>query len=249
LTGEAGVFLDPFYSPGSDMIAISNGLIGDLIIRDLDGEDIEERAAIHNRLLLLLNDSWRNIYEHQYPLMGNAQVMVAKVIWDTVVYWAVPGLLYFHDTLRRVIDTPEILMHLLRFSLLSEHVQAFFREWHAIDQSEASDAFIRYYDFDFMPRLHIGLVAGLSDAELEARVIENVHFVEQLTGQMVSTVIDELAEREEEAVQDQLKCWRTDPFLTELIALYRQEDNVNLINSSGWITLGRQRQDRREFAR
>src|SRR5579883_3166753 len=249
LTGEAGVFLDPFYSPGSDMIAISNGLIGDLIIRDLNGEDIEEQAAIHNQLFLLLVDSWFNVYNQQYPLMGNAQVMVAKVIWDTVVYWAVPGLLYFHDTLRRVMDIPGLLPQLLRFAEVSNRIQAFFREWHAIDQSEASDAFIVYYSFNFVPKLHIGLVAGLSDAELEARVIENVHFVEQLTGQMVSTVIDELAEREEEAVQDQLKCWRTDPFLTELIALYRQEDNVNLINSSGWITLGRQRQDRREFAR
>ena len=90
LTGEAGVFLDPFYSPGSDMIAISNGLICDLINSELDGEDIEEKAAIHNRLLLLLNDSWRGTYEHQYPLMGNAQVMTAKIIWDTAIYWAVP---------------------------------------------------------------------------------------------------------------------------------------------------------------
>jgi urea transport system ATP-binding protein len=49
LTGEAGVFTDPFYSPGSDFIAMSNELITDLIIRDRRGEDIstlrtEDRA-------------------------------------------------------------------------------------------------------------------------------------------------------------------------------------------------------------
>ena len=33
LTGEAGVFLDPFYSPGSDFIAISNTYITDMIAR------------------------------------------------------------------------------------------------------------------------------------------------------------------------------------------------------------------------
>ena len=34
--GEAGAFLDPFYSPGSDFIAISNTLSTDLITRFLD---------------------------------------------------------------------------------------------------------------------------------------------------------------------------------------------------------------------
>ena len=34
LTGEAGLFLDPFYSPGSDFIAMSNTFISDLIEKD-----------------------------------------------------------------------------------------------------------------------------------------------------------------------------------------------------------------------
>jgi hypothetical protein len=37
LTGEAGAFLDPFYSPGSDYIGIGNTFIADLIKRDLCG--------------------------------------------------------------------------------------------------------------------------------------------------------------------------------------------------------------------
>ncbi len=31
LTGEAGIFLDPLYSPGLDLIAISNSLVVDLV--------------------------------------------------------------------------------------------------------------------------------------------------------------------------------------------------------------------------
>ena len=38
LTGEAGLFLDPFYSPGSDFIAISNTYICDLIEKDRAGQ-------------------------------------------------------------------------------------------------------------------------------------------------------------------------------------------------------------------
>ena len=42
LIGEAGPFLDPFYSPGSDFIAMGNTLITDLIVRDLGGEDVTD---------------------------------------------------------------------------------------------------------------------------------------------------------------------------------------------------------------
>ena len=249
LTGEAGVFLDPFYSPGSDMIAISNGLISDLISRDLDGEDIEERAAIHNRLLLILNDSWRGTYEHQYPLMGNAQVMVAKIIWDTAIYWAVPGLLYFHDKFLSFGDSPAIAMNLLRFSILSVHVQAFLREWHAIDQPDASNTFIRYYDFDFMARLQLGMVAALADPELDAQFAANICFIEQLAGQLVSTVLEAYADHlEDEIIQNQIQRWQADPFLAELVAIYQQATKTNPINS-GWITLGHQPLKRQEVAR
>ncbi len=249
LTGEAGVFLDPFYSPGSDLIAISNGLICDLITADLVGEELEERAASHNQLFLMLNDSWRCTYEYQYPIMGNAQVMTAKIIWDTAAYWAAPALLYYHDKFRTFVDTPVIAMNLLRFSLLSRHVQTFFREWHALDQLEATDAFIRYYDFDFMPKLQIGLVAGLSDAELEAQFSANIHFLDLLAGQLVRTVLAELSTRtENKAIQDQVQRWQADPFLTELVTLYQQEEQTNLIDA-GWITLGGRSWKKQEVSR
>ncbi len=238
LTGEAGVFLDPFYSPGSDMIAISNGLICDLITSNLEGEELEEQAATHNQLFLILNDSWRCTYEQQYPIMGNAQVMTAKIIWDTAAYWAAPALLYYHDKFRTFADTPIIAMKLLRFSLLSKHIQTFFREWHMLDQSAVADAFIQYYDFDFMPKLQIGLVVPLSDLELEAQFSANIHFLDRLAGRLVGTVIAELSTHtENEAMQSQVQRWLAEPFLTELIALYQQEEQTNPINN-GWITLG-----------
>ena len=249
LTGEAGVFLDPFYSPGLDMIAISNGLVCDLITHALDGEDIEERAAIHNQMYLILAESWLRIYNQQYALMGNAQVMVAKAIWDTAVYWAIPGLLYFHDKFRQLAEYPGIVTNLARFSAVSDHIQRFFRTWHAIDQPPASDTFISFYDFDFMARLQIGMTAGLSDVELEAQFATNVRFIEQLSGQLVSTVIERcLAQLENTAMQEQARTWLADPFLNNLIAAYQQDNEINP-TSSDWITLKGQCRVREEIAR
>jgi flavin-dependent dehydrogenase len=240
LVGEAGFSLDPLYSPNGDLIAIGNGLASDLIIHALDGEDCEERAAIHNRLFDLLTTSWLGIYERQYPLMGNAQIMVAKIIWDTALYWAVPGLLYFHNLYRCIVERPALIFGLAHLSALSEHIQAFFRDWLALSTPEDADAFIGYYDVDFMLRLHLGMATSLADAALEQQYQRNIRFLEQLAGQLVSVVLDQVAHTlPDSAAQRQIRAWQGDPFLANLLAIYQQDSQTNPLNS-GWITLGRQ---------
>jgi flavin-dependent dehydrogenase len=46
VTGEAGAFLDPLFSPGSDFIALSNTFITHLVTRDLDGGGIHPRSPL-----------------------------------------------------------------------------------------------------------------------------------------------------------------------------------------------------------
>ena len=60
LTGEAGLFLDPFYSPGSDFIAIANTYICDLIARDRAGQPLRSaRPALRPDLPLVLREHAR----------------------------------------------------------------------------------------------------------------------------------------------------------------------------------------------
>lgn len=238
LTGEAGVSLDPLYSPGGDLIAISNGLVTDLLCRDLDGEPVDEQAIIHNNLFLTLSSSWLSIYEDQYPLMGSAQVMVAKVIWDTAVYWAVPGLLYFHDKYRTFLDSPAIAAGLVRFALINEHVQTFLRDWHTVDHRTPPSAFVRYYDFDFMARLQIGMTAKLSEAELEAQFTANVDFVERLAAVLIATVVEDLEASPEVDAADRLRRWREDPYLQQLLEAEARREGESPIDGR-WVTLGR----------
>ena len=249
LVGEAGVALDPLYSPGSDLIAIANGLACDLITRNLNGEDIQSRAIVHDKLFLSVTNIWLSIYEQQYPLMDNARIMVTKIIWDTAFYWGVFGLLYFHNAFRDIADSPGIAANLARIALLSNRVQAFFREWHALDQQPASDAFVDLYSpLDFMVKLHTGMAAGLSAAELDAQFAANVRLFERLAGQIVSTVIAAYVDcPEQEAALRQIQRWQTEPYIADLIALYRRESKVYPIDSS-WIALQPQRRERQEIA-
>jgi 2-polyprenyl-6-methoxyphenol hydroxylase-like FAD-dependent oxidoreductase len=249
LAGEAGVFLDPFYSPGLDLIAISNGLITDLVTRGLDGEDIEELAAIHNQIFLIIANGWLRIYDQQYGLMGNARIMLAKVIWDTAVYWAVPGLLFFHDAIRRLSDFPKIVTELARFTGASEAIQVFFREWLAIDHTTASDTFISFYDFDFMKGLHIGMTAGLSDDDLAEQFTANVRFIQQISGQMVHTVLTEYeGQTGDEAIERQVAAWKNDSALMELVEVYQQDHPMQPV-SDDWITLRGMARVRQEAVR
>src|SRR5690606_4166346 len=50
LTGGAGVCLDPFYSPGSEFIAISNTYIADLVRLDFAGGPVGAHADIFQQL-------------------------------------------------------------------------------------------------------------------------------------------------------------------------------------------------------
>ena len=129
LTGEAGVFTDPFYSPGSDFIGIGNGYITDLITRDRRGEDIQERLERFNIDYLRLFDAFLRVYTGQYPLMGNAQVMTAKAAWDNACYWAITALLYFQRRLTQPEFMATIDPLMKRFFVLHARMQVFFRIW------------------------------------------------------------------------------------------------------------------------
>lgn len=96
ITGEAGVFLDPLYSPGIDYIAIANTQICSLIDQDLQGQSIDLMAARYQGIFLALFHDNLQTYRDQYPLFGNPRIMSLKYVWDYALYWSFPALLYFN---------------------------------------------------------------------------------------------------------------------------------------------------------
>ncbi|GAB3432915.1 NAD(P)/FAD-dependent oxidoreductase [Flindersiella endophytica] len=239
LTGESGIFLDPLYSPGLDLIAISNGLVADLVGRSLAGEDVTALATIHDRLFRGVTEIWLAIYEQQYKLMGNAQVMSSKVIWDTAFYWGVFGLLFFQDKFRSASTSPSVAANLGRLTQISNRVQRFFREWESIDDSDLGPRFVDLYSpLNFMVKLHAGMADDLTAAEFEVRFADNTRLFAQLAGQLVSTVIEAYADRtHDDEVVARIQAWQRDPVITDLVSTYRRERHRNP-TSTGWMTIG-----------
>jgi flavin-dependent dehydrogenase len=85
--GDAAAFADPFYSPGSDFIALENDLVADLIRRELAGEDIAERTAKYDDFMQYRFDTTMVIYDGLYSTFGSYELFRAKVYFDTAVYY------------------------------------------------------------------------------------------------------------------------------------------------------------------
>lgn len=174
LVGEAGVFTDPFYSPGSDFIAMGNDYVTDLIVRDAAGESIDERAESFNTMYLRLFDAFIRLYDGQYRIMGNAQVMTAKISWDNACYWAISALLFFQQRYRRPEFIASIDPLMRRFFVLHARMQSFLREWDRVDTgTRYAGSAHNIVSIDFLRRLQAELGDPMMDDESLRRRLEH----------------------------------------------------------------------------
>jgi flavin-dependent dehydrogenase len=183
LVGEAGVFTDPFYSPGSDFIAIGNDYTTDLIVRSLRGEDIAARTESFNTTYLRLFDAFIRLYDGQYAIMGNAQVMTAKVAWDNACYWAITALLFF----QRRLTHPEFIQSIdplmRRFSVLHARMQRFLRAWNLVDDGDYGGEAANVIDVPWLGQLQGSLGdPPMDDEPLRQRLTGNLALLERFAG-------------------------------------------------------------------
>jgi flavin-dependent dehydrogenase len=234
LTGDSGVFLDPLYSSGLDLVAIGNGLITDMITRELDGENVIARASINDSLFRSLTDMWLNIYCNQYKLMGSPAVMTAKVIWDIAFYWGFLGLMYSNGRFVSVADDPGVVPHMEGLIKLSNRMQVFFREWAAVENAFQSSQFVDLYAAqNFMVTLHTAMMGEAAD--FAAQFDANIRLLRRLAGQLIDTILSEKSRAfSDDDVVQQVQAWQRDTFLRELRSAYRREQDADPL-SQEWI--------------
>ncbi len=131
LTGEAGLFLDPFYSPGSDFIGIANTYITELIARDRAGRPLAAHATIYDQIFHSFYESTLALYTDQYAIFGDPEVLPVKVIWDYTYYWGVLAQFFFQRRLADLAAFSELRAELAHCQALNVEVQALLRAWSA----------------------------------------------------------------------------------------------------------------------
>lgn len=188
LTGEAGLFLDPFYSPGSDFIAMSNTFICDLIEKDRAGESFAPYADVYQQMYFSFYENTLTLYQDQYPLFGDAQVMPVKVIWDYTYYWALLAPLFFGQRLTDVRLVGNLRPQFMRGRQLNLAVQALLREWGQRNTAPLTPdgRFLNQHDVDWFHEMNRALLDELDDAGFIQRIGDNVARMEWLAREILS---------------------------------------------------------------
>ncbi|MBS0376106.1 MAG: NAD(P)/FAD-dependent oxidoreductase [Proteobacteria bacterium] len=191
LTGEAGAFLDPFYSPGSDFIAIANTYITDLVTRDRRGEPIAARSALYDSLFRSFYDSTLALFRGQYGIFGDPEVLASKVIWDYAFYWGILCQLFFQGRLTDVAMLGRVREPMLHTRELNEALQAFFRAWSRVSARRNPAQLLDQAGLPWFDRLNRELAPRLDDAGFVARIAQSVAQLERLAAEIVGRVIAE----------------------------------------------------------
>lgn len=192
LTGEAGLFLDPFYSPGSDFIAISNTYICDFIAKDRAGLSFAPFAQIYQQLYFAFYENTLSLYQDQYPLFGDAQVMPVKVIWDYTFYWALLAQLYFAQRQCDIAALGRTRDAFKRGEALNIHVQALLREWGRRNTAAglpvdiATDTMLDQSRIPWFAEMNRALNDTLDDEAFVARIHANVARMEALAAEVLA---------------------------------------------------------------
>jgi flavin-dependent dehydrogenase len=178
LVGEAGAFLDPFYSPGSDFIAMSNTITTDLITRSLGGEDVTERAKTLNDFYLDLYRVCLTQYDQQYEFWGNPLVMTVKICANNILYWGTTGLLFFREKLTDLDFMAAVRPDLERIWAITRRLELMFREWNKLEDREWRRAIVPTQNFPGMFKRHVDMAGDFSDDEVKQKLRETADLME-----------------------------------------------------------------------
>jgi flavin-dependent dehydrogenase len=131
LTGEAGAFTDPFYSPGSDFIATANEFSVSLILAEIAGDpQFQDRLTAFNAYYKFKYESTIRLYANLYPAFGSFEIFKLKFLLDfnnyyNTVFWpflagAIVDLKWVQEELRladRILRAQEAMSaELVRFA-------------------------------------------------------------------------------------------------------------------------------------
>ena len=186
LTGEAGLFLDPFYSPGSDFIGIGNTYITELIAMDRAGRPLGAHAQLFDQIYHSFYENTLALYTDQYPIFGDPEVLPVKVIWDYTYYWGVLAQFFFQDRLTDLGALSALRDELAHCQKLNAAVQTFLREWSTYSEKKNPAVMLDQASLPWFAELNRSLNDTLDDAQFRARIRASTEQLNVLAAEMLA---------------------------------------------------------------
>jgi flavin-dependent dehydrogenase len=191
LTGEAGLFIDPFYSPGSDFIAISNTFITELIALDRQGVRLRARASAFDQVFHSFYESTLALYLNQYPIFGDPEVLPVKVVWDYTYYWGVLAQFFFHDRLTDLSSLAALRSELNHCQQLNQSVQDFLRAWSKVSEKRNLPVMLDQAQMPWFAELNRSLSDTLDTPGFIQRIKEANTRLSRLAAEIVQRALSE----------------------------------------------------------
>ncbi len=186
ITGEAGFFHDPFYSPGSDFIGMANSFLTDLITRDLRGRGFRIRSMIHNKAFKNLYYGTMTIYQDQYQLFGDPTVMPVKIMWDYLIYWSLSAYIFIQGQMCHQTTFLRNLPVIKRIAHVNHFIQDFFRTWSQHCKANDVNGSINISAVPLIREYNARLAAGFSNREFRQGFEESARQLETLAHEIVA---------------------------------------------------------------
>jgi flavin-dependent dehydrogenase len=196
LVGEAGAFVDPLYSPGTDFIAYANTFTSELIRTDLEGGDLETRTRELNLQYRALVAGNIDVYAHSAPVYGHPRAMLAKVYWDNFAYWSYSCQYYLRGIYKLTGNAAMPFMELgQRIVELSGHMQILLREWALLAPEEPQAGFVGMPRFpSVLVDAHLALRDEMTPDETLAYMRKRIEQAEEIAGEFLLRIAGELGD-------------------------------------------------------
>ena len=183
-TGVAGVFADPYYSVGSNLIGFSNGFICRMMEMDRAGTLTADYVEHANRYVLTLNDFLTNTIQRGYPNHHIGPIMALKTIWDYYIGWTTTDPQFYHEVYLDPLLTRMMSGVIARTVVTQGRMMKLFEDWgRRTDTTHYTFEFIDYIeDLPTLKALHLRNLPPKSDdfRRLLANVRDAVDRIEEL---------------------------------------------------------------------
>jgi flavin-dependent dehydrogenase len=197
--GEAGPFADPFYSPGSDFIALGNSLTTELVRMDAAGEDIAARTEEYDGFYLRFFDVACETYRKAARCYGQPRVLAAKVYWDDFTYWAFVCQYFFKQLWKLPPAEHARFLELAKgFATAGFRAQKLLAEWARRADDGASGPGQGGVHVTLPPipsllaNLHLDLEKAMTPDETHAYMVEKLALAEELLRELLLRALIEL---------------------------------------------------------
>jgi hypothetical protein len=201
LAGEAGRFLDPLYSPGSDFIALHNTMIVDAV-KTTDQAELEGKCRRAEQMVRALYEAFVPTYATSYVTLGDPETYSLKYTWELAVYFGFYVFPFINDFFTDARFVPGFLKRFSRLGKLNHALQQLFADFYRWRVRACEPQRDRvFFDFMTFPALvaaettfyKVGVSIEESRAVLDEQLGHLEVFARWIAAYLVSRAIDQPA--------------------------------------------------------